>query len=110
MPTSGRNVWFDHGDNRPKQYANVHRNRPAMCVEAVERNLLGQDPVDVIGDRVILSKDLDLVGKCQLRQPRYPRFEDQDRLELGTAFDEPWILRTRTDQTHLPGDDIPELR
>ena len=80
-------------------------------VEAVHRDLLREDLVDVVAHPVVRVEHLGLRRERELRETSDARSDLEDRrVRFAAQLDEGWILWARSDQAHLAFEDIPELR
>src|SRR5439155_26105163 len=107
-----RDVAAEHHDRcGPEQDAQIEPNASLLGVKAVQLDLLGQDRLVVVLERVEIVEYLALTSEGELRKPRHPGPDGQNCLIVRlVAGDEVLVLRTRTDEAHFTPKHLPQLR
>ncbi|HYT50781.1 MAG TPA: hypothetical protein VEL10_01085 [Gaiellaceae bacterium] len=101
----------DGHEDRPYQDSQVHPERPARGVHSVEPDFLRKHALDVVADTILRIENFALTSERKLRETRDSGLDLADlSVRPLLKLDEVRIFRTRSDQTHLPAQHIPELR
>src|SRR5215212_7357499 len=111
LPVDGDLEPQEDGSGGPQQDLEVHPDRAATDVQAIDARLRRQELGDVVTAPVVRIEDFALTRKRELRKPCDPRTNAQDLpILLRSELDEAGILRARPDQAHVSLQHVPQLR
>src|SRR5262245_35470684 len=98
------------GGRRPEQNPQVQEEAAPLGIDDVEADLLREDLLDVVVQKVVAVEDPALLGEGDLREAgdAGPHAEDRAVVAL-VEHDEVHVLGPRADEAHLADEHVPQL-